>query len=78
VGAAVLLTGTIAVVNAAPSNANSSSETSSNTPTRESDDGSRSSDDDYGSARPYTPTQQTPTQQAPTFTPQPQTRTRGS
>ena len=79
VGAAVLLTGTIAVVNAAPSNATGSSVTSPSGQARQSDDGARSYDDDsYGSARPYTPTQQVPTQQVPTFTPRPQTRTRGS
>ena len=83
VGAAVLLTGTLAVVNAAPSNASSKSSDGSSSGTVRSDNGYSNSADDYGSARTYTPPQYTPqqqipTQQAPSYTPLPQTRTRGS
>ena len=82
-GAAVLLTGTIAAVHAAPSGGSEPSDGNIGTG---SNAGSRSygeiDDDEYEDARPFTPQQQspqpTPQQQAPQLSPQPQTRSRGS
>ena len=85
VGAAVLLTGTIAVVNAAPSNASSPASVATVNGQVGSGNGYSTSGDDYGNARTYTPPQYTPPQytpqqqqQQPSYTPLPQTRTRGS
>jgi len=64
VSAAVVATGTVAVVNAAPSHGGTGGQSSP------SDDGI--SRDDYGSATPFTPQQQT--EQSPQFTPQQQTQ----
>lgn len=76
VGAAVLLTGTIAAVNAAPSATGQSG--------RNGEHDSRSDeidDDEFGRAEPFSPEalqQQVPRQSSPQVAPQPQTRSRGS
>lgn len=79
VGAAVLLTGTIAAVNAAPSGGADGSDPQLSTG---SNAGSRSygeiDDDEYEDARPFTPQQQSPQQQSPQLGPRPQTRSGGS
>ena len=70
VGAAVVLTGTIAVVHAAPSSSKSHQLTRSE---------DAIGDDEYAPAQPFEPQTQTPSQsqsQTPQFTPQVEPRTR--
>ena len=76
VGAAAFLTGTIAAVNAAPSNdSNSGSNSSTRVQTN-----NRIRDDEYAPAVPFSPQTQTqaPSQQVIPQFQQPQTRTHGS
>ncbi|GMU78019.1 MAG: hypothetical protein AMXMBFR46_08160 [Acidimicrobiia bacterium] len=81
VGAAVLLTGTIAAVNAAPSATGRSGRNGEHDSRSDDDLRDEIDDDEFGRAEPFSPEalqQQVPRQSSPQLAPRPQTRSRGS